>query len=109
MFKKIAKMFKKVTHRCSPIIFLETGEVIEFYWDVPWTWSQTFQVCTHCGKVKVLSEIKNDNRGRYRKETDGKIWSGSCSFAKVPSFNGSLEINHLELQSKYKIKHSPEV
>lgn len=103
MFKWLRKKFKVVTHKCSPIKYAETGEVIEFHWDVPWSFSQTFTVCTDCGKVKVLSEIRNDNRGSYRKEKDGKTWSGSCDFAKVPSIGRDrLTINNTELQAKFR-------
>ncbi len=104
MLKWLSKKFKKVTHRCSPIVFSETDEVIEFHWDIPWTFSQTFTVCTECGKVKVISEVKNDNRGSYRREIDGKVWSGSCDFAKIPSIGrDTLTINNSELQAKYEL------
>jgi hypothetical protein len=80
----------------------ETGEVIEFHWDVPWTFSQVFTVCAGCGKVTVLSEVRNDNRGSYRKEYNGKKWSGSCDFAKVPSIGrDKLRIGNKDLQAEY--------
>jgi hypothetical protein len=102
MFKWLSNKFKKITHRCSPIRYEETGEVITFHWDVPWSFSQKFQVCTECGKVEVISEVRNDNRGSYRKEKNGRIWSGSCDFAKVPSIGrDKLTIGNKELQARY--------
>jgi len=76
---------KHKPHRCKPKTHPETGEVITFHWDVPWSFSQKFTVCQECDKVKVISEIRNDNRGRYRKEENGKKWSRQCDYAKVPS------------------------
>ena len=59
-----------------------------FHWDIPWIFSQKFTVCQECKKVKILSEVTNDNRsilGGYQKEKNGEIWSGKCDYAKVPS------------------------
>ena len=75
--------WKKVTHKCKPMEY--AGEAVELHWDVPWSFSQTFTVCSECDKVTVLSEIRNDNRGSYRKETNGEKWSGRCDYAKVKS------------------------
>ena len=88
MFEKIKLWWKKKNHKCVPIAYPETGETMTFHWDVPWSFSQTFTVCTECGKVKVLTETTADNRsplGGYRKEKDGEEWSGACDYAKVPS------------------------
>jgi hypothetical protein len=85
MFEKIKLWWKRHNHMCTPKKYSDTGEVIEYHWDVPWSFSQTFTVCSECRKVKVLSEIKNDNRGSYQKETDGEQWSGMCDYAKIPS------------------------
>ncbi len=88
MFKVIKKYFKKVSHRCNPIEYPETREIIIFHYDIPWLFSQMFTVCKECHKVKVLSEIINDNRsilGEYKKEIDGTKWSGNSDYAKVPS------------------------
>lgn len=82
---KIKAWWKKQNHKCVSMKYLETGETMIFHWDVPWSFSQTFTVCSECDRVKVLSEIKNDNRGIYIKEKDGEQWSGKCDYAKVPS------------------------
>ena len=88
MFERIKKFIRKETHKCIPIQYPDTEEDIIFHWDVPWLFSQEFTVCQECNKVKVISEIKGDNRsplGGYRREVDGTTWSGKCDFAKVPS------------------------
>jgi hypothetical protein len=79
---------KKILHRCTPMVYTETGEKIVFHWDVPWSFSQTFHVCEECEKVTVLTETTADNRsplGGYRKEKNKTLWSGYCDYAKVPS------------------------
>lgn len=85
MFKWLRQKFSDITHRCSPMKYPETGETMIFHWNVPWSFSQTFNVCKECNKVKVLAETINDNRGKYRREKDGEQWSGQCDYAKVPS------------------------
>lgn len=89
MFDKIKTWWRTINHKCVPMKYDETGETIIFYWDVPWCFCQKFTVCSICEKVKVLSKITADNRPPigigYRKEEDGKLWSGSCDFAKVDS------------------------
>ncbi len=85
--KMIAWWNKKI-HKCMPIKYSETGETIIFHWDIPWCFFQTFTVCDECKKVKVLSEVRADNRaplGGYRKEKDGQEWSGNCDYGKTPS------------------------
>jgi hypothetical protein len=93
MLEKIKLWWKKnfqvcIPHLCTPTLYPETGETMIFHWDVPWSFSQTFTVCSECDKVKVLTDTTADNRsplGGYRKETDGEKWSGRCDYAKVPS------------------------
>lgn len=88
MLDKIKAWRKKHNHKCSPKKYPDTGETIIYHWDVPWSFSQTFTVCSECNRVKVLTETTADNRsplGGYRKEKDGAQWSGMCDYAKVPS------------------------
>jgi len=88
MLEKIKLWWKRNNHVCTPIVYPETGETMVFHWDVPWSFSQTFTVCSECDKVKVLTQTIADNRqplGGYRKEKDGELWSGICDYAKVPS------------------------
>ena len=86
MIKAIKKWFCKVCHKCVSAQYPPTGETIIFHWEVPWMFSQTFTVCEECKKVKVLSKISDGCMlGGYKKEEDGKKWSGQCSYAKVPS------------------------
>ena len=89
MLNKIKKFFSKhKPHRCKPIEYPETGEVMIFHCDINWFFSQEFTVCQECNKVKVTSEITNgdiDMIGEYKKEIDGTQWSGQCDYAKVPS------------------------
>jgi len=77
--------WKKRFHKCSPAKYPDTGEIIIFHYDVPWSFHQTFTVCNECSRVKVLSENRNDNRGTYNKEIDGEKWSGNCDYGKIPS------------------------
>ncbi len=89
--EKLKQWFKKTTHKCSPAVYPETGEVMTFYWEIPWLFIQEFQVCEECRKVEVLSEITNDNRsipGGYKKEINDRVWSGDCDFIKIPSIGG---------------------
>lgn len=95
MFRQFFKTFKKICHKCTPMIYPETGEAIVFHWDVPWCFSQKFHVCEECEKVTVISEITADNRspfGGYRKEKNGSLWSGHCDYAKVPSIGRREEL-----------------
>jgi len=85
MLDKIKAWWKRHNHICTPKKYPDTGETIIFHWDVPWSFSQTFTVCSECGQVKVLSQIRNDNRGSYNKEIDGEKWSGNCDYGKIPS------------------------
>ena len=107
MLEAIKKWFTDTVHRCTPMKYPETGETGEtiiFHWEVNWMFSQEFHVCSECHKVKVLSEVSDGCvLGGYRKEIDGKKWSGSCSYAKVPSIGrDKLTINHTELQAEHK-------
>ena len=81
---RLAKWFRKVTHKCKPLKFDESGDVIIFVWEVPWCFLQKFTVCAECHKVKVLTKIVADNRsmmGGYRKEVNGAAWSGKYDYA----------------------------
>ncbi len=80
----VAKWFRKITHKCKPMEFDESAEVIIFVWEVPWCFFQKFTVCTECHKVRVLAEITADNRspmGGYQKEVNGTAWSGKYDYA----------------------------
>jgi len=101
--KSISEILNKYKpHKCKPMEYPETGEVMIFHWDIPWTFSQTFTVCQECNKVKVISDTTNDNRsilGGYKKEIDGEVWSGKCDYAKVPS----IGVDRLIFQTSKKL------
>ena len=90
LVKRIGNIFpkaKKITHKCTPARYEPTGEVLTFYWEVPWLFTQKFTVCEDCRKVNVISQTQNGGamRGDYNQETHDKPWSGQCYYAKIPS------------------------
>lgn len=103
----LKSFLKKKFHRCKPMVYPKTGEVMTFYWEVPWSFLQEFHVCEVCKKVKVLNKTTADNRsplGGYRQEKDGKLWSGSCDYARVPSIGRDvLRVKNDDLRAKSKV------